>query len=242
MKFCNTTQHNFTATPNAEIILEAQKNPKLKEYLQKCELNLADSVSLLWAAMVQKYQWSTSRALTELLLLPIRKHTWNKALPEQVCGSDIFYDICADAEKRNKSIFLLGGQDGIAKQTKIVFQKKYPNLNIVGATPGSPQKKDDKEIIEQINSSKPNILFLAYGCPKQELWISRNVKKCPSVKATMGVGGTFDFVSGKIKRAPKGFRTMGLEWLWRLLLQPSRAKRIFRAIFVFPYVFLRNRN
>ena len=233
----------YTATPNAEILLETQKNPKLKEYLQQCSLNLADSVSLLWAAECQERDWNLVRAIFELLFLPLRKSSWT-ALPERVSGSDFFLDICeatTKAKAQTLKIFLLGGAEGIAEQTKKILEQKYPNINIVGTLAGSPIAADDTEMVSRVNKVQPDILFVAYGCPKQELWIARNLAKCPSVKVAMGIGGTFDFVSGQIKRAPKLFQKLGLEWFWRLILQPSRAKRIFRAVFVFPFVFLKNR-
>ena len=246
----------FTATPNAEILLEAENNPKLKKYLQQCELNLADSVSLLWAAECQAHDWSFVRAIFELIFLPIRKSSWT-ALPERVSGSDFFLDICEATTKApfdkgggsksrgilstNLKIFLLGGAEGIAQKTKEILEQKYTNINIVETLAGSPMEADDADMISAINKAQPDILFIAYGCPKQELWIARNLSKCPSVKVAMGIGGTFDFVSGQIKRAPKTFQKIGLEWLWRLVLQPSRLKRIFRAVFVFPFVFLKNR-
>jgi len=239
VSFCNGEKQVFTATPNAEIILEAQENKELKKYLQACELNLADSVSLLWASMVFAKKWSKIRAIGELLLLPVRKHFWTEILPERVCGSDVFYDICAEAERKNKSVFLMGGLGEVPEKAKNIIQKKFPKLQLLGGISGSPFKKDDEEIVEIVNKETPDILFLAYGCPLQELWILRNLKKCKSVKVACGIGGTFDFVTGNIKRAPKAFQFLGLEWLWRLVLQPSRWKRIFRALFVFPYMVLR---
>ncbi len=231
-----------TATPNAEILLEAHKNPELKKYLQQCELNLADSVSLLWAGAVVENGWSNMRAIAELLFLPFRKSSWT-AFPETVSGSDFFLEICKTLnEKRSHRIFLLGGEKNVAQKAKLNLLKQYQNLEIVGATDGSPLEKDDAEMVAEINKTKPDILFLAYGCPKQELWIARNLKKCPTVKVAMGVGGTFDFVAGKIKRAPKFLQKLGLEWLWRLILQPSRIGRILRAVFIFPYIFLKNRK
>ena len=122
----------------------------------------------------------------------------------------------------------------IAKKSSEILLQKYPALKICGAIDGSPFEKDDKETISLIQKMQPDILIVCYGCPLQELWIQRNLKKCLSVKAAIGLGGTFDFLSGNIKRAPKIFRALGIEWLWRLMLQPSRWKRIFRAVFVFP--------
>lgn len=238
--FCDQEGQFFTATPNAEILLASQKNEKLKTFLQKSSLNTPDSVSLLWASMVQGEKWSVFRSIFELFLLPVRKRLWTKYLPERVCGSDIFYDICEEAEKQGRSIFLAGGMGGVAQKTLNIVQKKYSTLKIFGGIDGSPREKDDEWMREEINKVKPDILFLAYGCPAQELWIERNLKYCPSVKVAMGIGGTFDFVAGNIKRAPKVFQNLGLEWLWRLFLQPSRFKRILNAVFVFPFRFLKS--
>ncbi len=236
----------FSSTPNAEILLESRKNKKLSSYLKNCDLNLADSVSLLWAGMVQECRWSNFRAVIELVFLPFRKNGWKKTFPEQICGSDFFLDVCEvinkDKNPDNFSIFLLGGGNGIARKTKMQLQSDFPNLKIVGAMAGSPKPSFDKSIIKKINNVAPRLIFIAYGCPKQELWIARNLKKCKTVKIAMGIGGTFDFVSGKVKRAPKWMRSIGFEWMWRYILQPSRYKRIFSAVFVFPYIFLRNRK
>lgn len=232
--FCSTKNQHYAATPNAEILLESEKNPQLKSFLQSSSLNTADSVSLLWASMYLGKKWSKFRAVMELLFLPIRKKSWKEFLPEQVCGSDLIYDICEEAERQKRSIFLLGGMGDVAQRSSEVLLKKYPRLKIRGVFSGSPFEKGDKETLSRIKKANPDILVVCYGCPSQELWIQRNLKKCPSVKAAIGLGGTFDFLSGNIKRAPKPFHILGVEWLWRLMIQPSRWKRIFRAVFVFP--------
>ena len=242
LNFCNhKRQKYFTATPNAEILLESLKNSELKKYLQNCQLNVADSVSLLWAAEVLEKKWGIIRAIFELLFLPFRKKKWT-ALPERVCGSDLFWDICEKVAEKKLKIFLLGAGPGIAVKTQKILEKKFSKIKIVGAMEGSPLKKEDKTMQKKISITQPDIIFVAYGCPKQELWIARNLKKIPSVKVAMGIGGSFDFAVGKIKRAPKLFRTLGLEWLWRLIQEPrKRGKRIFQAVFVFPWIFLKHR-
>lgn len=233
--FDNNKQH-FTATPNAEIILAAQANSELMEFLTDSSLNLADSVSLQWASRVKKYDWGFFRSLLDLILIPFKKaERGTDLISERVCGSDIFLDICERAAKEHKTIFLLGGLDDVPQKTKEFLLKQMPNLKVLDAISGSPHERDDESVRKLVNKSKPDILFLAYGCPAQELWIKRNLKHCPSVKVAMGIGGSFDFVSGKIKRAPFLFQKLGLEWLWRLILEPSRLKRIMRAVILFPY-------
>ncbi len=233
VSLCDEKGTYFTATPNAEILLEARENEDLKQYLQQCVLNVPDSVSLLWAGECLNQKWGKMRSILELLALPVRKRFWT-AFPEQVCGSDLFWDICAEAEKKERSLFLLGGEGTVAKETLKFVQKMYPKLKVVGAAAGSPLAQDDDLVVAEINRVKPDIIFVAYGCPKQELWIARNLKKCETASVAMGIGGTFDFVVGKVKRAPKMFRMVGLEWLWRLIMEPRRWKRIWRAVWVFP--------
>lgn len=221
------------ATPNAEILLETQKNSKLTKFLQHTDLNVADSVSLLWAGAYVENNWSKFRAVLELLFLPIRKKHWKNTFPETVTGSDLYLEICKKAEKERLKIYCLGGSEKVSEKNKNFIQEKFPKLKI-SAHSGDGRPKGDKENIEKINEAKPDILFIAYGCPKQELWIERNLKKCASVRVAIGIGGTFDFYAGKLKRAPKWMQRLGLEWLWRLILQPTRIKRIWNAVVVFP--------
>ena len=111
--------------------------------------------------------------------------------------------------------------------------KEYPKSIFAGSYAGSPDKEDEEHIVEMINRGKPDILFVAYGSPAQELWIHRNLFKLDSVKVAIGVGGAFDFAAGMVKRAPKWVQKIGLEWLWRLIREPKRIKRIWNATYVF---------
>ena len=126
------------------------------------------------------------------------------------------------------------------------MSKKYNYLNIVGAETGIPNSKfqipnsnNDKlneELIQRINKTKPDIIFVAFGSPKQEEWIHESLKRIPSVKLAIGVGGSFDFISGKTKRAPLIFQKLWLEWLWRLILEPRRIGRIYNATVKFSWL------
>lgn len=221
----------YAATPNAEIILESEKNPGLKRFLKSCVLNFCDAVSLQWAIEYKAKEWSKLRAVFELLFLPLRRKNWD-TIPKTVCGSDIFEDICREASTQGVKIFLLGGLNGVAQETKDILEKKYPKIKIVGLSEGSP--KDDK-LVSKIAKNNPQIIFVAYGCPSQEMWIARNLKKIPTARIAMGIGGTFDFMAGHIPRAPESVRKLGLEWCYRLFKQPTRAGRIWKAVVVFPW-------
>lgn len=168
-----------------------------------------------------------------LILVFIKPDSCKKIILSRISGSDLFLDIVKESEKTGWRIFLLGAGDGVAEKAISKLKIKYPKANLVGSYVGSPKENEEDNICSYINNAKPDVLFVAYGSPAQEFWIDRNLKKLNSVNIAIGVGGTFDFVAGRIKRAPVIFQKVGLEWLWRLFLEPSRIKRIWRATFVF---------
>ncbi len=227
------TQHHI-ATPNPEMILAAQNDPEFLALLQLTTLNTPDGIGIVWAASAEHDPiW---KSVLKLALLPVKKP--RTPLPERVTGVDLFLDICHHASQTSKKIFLLGAQPGVAEKTKQVLETLYPQIQIVGTHSGSPSPFEEEKIKDLINDVSPDILFVAYGAPAQEKWIARNLRKMPTVKVAIGVGGTFDFVSGQIRRAPLLLQKTGLEWLYRLYKEPTRWKRIANATVVFPWRFL----
>lgn len=217
--FAQSKKQHYICTPNPEIVLEAQKNKKFLKILNNSDLNIPDGVGIIWAAKYLK-QGSLQR----------------------VTGVDLMEKICEKAAKENLKIFLLGAANGVAQKVKTILKNKYPGLKISGVYSGSPSKKEENMIIKKINNSGAEILFAAFGAPKQELWIARNLKKLTKIKLAMGVGGSFDFIAGLRKRAPKWLQKIGLEWLYRLIQQPSRVKRIYNATIKFPIKILKNKQ
>ncbi len=150
-------------------------------------------------------------------------------IKKNIPGIDFMLAICKLAEKENKKVFLLGGKNGVAQKTKDALKNMFFNINICEVS------EDLSSCYNLIKNSNPDIIFVALGAPKQEIWISENLNKFPTIKVAMGVGGAFDILSGKIKRAPLFLRKIHLEWLWRFLKEPKkRFKRIINAVFVFP--------
>ena len=134
---------------------------------------------------------------------------------------------------------MIGGGEGIAENAAENLRKKYLGLQI-GTVP-QIQSLQRRTVSEgQSLSEEQSLLFVALGMPKQEKWINENLKKMPSVRLAMGVGGAFDFMAGQVPRAPKFLRAIGLEWLWRFFCQPWRIKRIFKAVIIFPYLVIRS--
>lgn len=248
LNLAKNKEKHFIATPNPEMLLEAGKNPKFLSVLNKSSLNVPDGTGILWAAkylkviennrskLLKTIKWILS--LLSALLYP----SYTKSeLKERVTGVDLMEKICQKSSQENLKIFLLGAKEGVAEKAKETLEKKYPNLKITGFHAGSPKESEEKTIINKINESEAQILFVAYGAPSQELWISRNLKKLHSIKLAMGVGGSFDFIANVRKRAPQWMQKIGLEWIYRLLQQPSRFKRIFNATIKFPVKILKNR-
>lgn len=152
-------------------------------------------------------------------------------------GVDLVWSISELAEQKKYPVYFLGAGEMVAAIAAEVLQKKFPELKFVGAESGgeiaNPQATD-QDLVERINDAKPKILFIAFGHVKQEKWIFHHLDQLPSVKLAIGVGGALDYISGTVKRAPKFLQRAGLEWLYRLIKQPSRWKRILDATIVFP--------
>lgn len=201
-------------TPNNEMIVEAQKNSTFKSLLQSSELNLPDSTGLLWAA-----------ART------------GQHLPERVTGVDTVERLLRSLSSEHP-VFFLGGRKGVGERAAKKCAMNNGQCSIT-TFEGSPAEEDAAEIIKRINDSGAHLLLVAYGAPAQDIWINQHIMQLTSVRVAIGIGGTFDFLSGSIKRAPKWMQRSGIEWLWRLILQPSRIGRIFTAVIRFPLLVLR---
>lgn len=211
----NEKQFHHVMTPNSEMLVEASKNPSFHALLNRTDLNIADSAGMLWAA----------------------KRT-DQFLPERVTGVDTVIDLCQKLSE-DTPVFLLGAWGDTALKAAQVLQKKNPHLRIVGSYAGSPKQEDVHSLIQMINDSGAHLLLVAFGAPKQDLWIDAYRDRLIHVRVAMGVGGTFDFIAGVHKRAPKIFQNLGIEWLWRLMREPKRFPRIWRAVVTFPWMVLR---
>ena len=194
------TPHQI-CTANPEFVMTAQRRPDFLRVLQEADLVLPDGVGLLWAAKRMGHP-----------------------LPERVTGSDGIYLLAERAAREGWRMFLLGAMPGVAEKTASILAQRYPGLHVVGTYPGSPRDEDYPEIARRIKAAQPDILLVAYGAPKQDLWIAQH-KEDLGVPVSMGVGGAFDFVAGVQKRAPRWLIRLNLEWLWRLVTQPWRWKR-----------------
>jgi heptosyltransferase-2 len=203
-------------TVNPEFIVAAQSDDEFRNILNVSSLALPDGVGLLWAA----------RFL-------------GRPLQERVTGTDTMQRVAALAAQKGYSLFLLGAASGIAVATAARLCEVYPGLKIVGTHAGSPAPEEEDEIVRLIQKAEPDVLFVAYGAPQQDRWIARNLIRL-GVPVAMGVGGAFDFISGRAKRAPRWLQRLGLEWLHRLLHEPWRWRRML-ALPKFVWLVVRER-
>jgi N-acetylglucosaminyldiphosphoundecaprenol N-acetyl-beta-D-mannosaminyltransferase len=233
-------KRHLITTPNPEMVLESRKNDELKAVLQASNLSVPDGIGILWAAYYLSLprkksffarMWQLKCSLFKVL---IRSKTIRSVLPERVTGSDLLFKIVNLSQQEKWRIFLLGAAPGVGKVAIERLNKKYPQAIFAGSFAGTPAKSHEDELCQLIDKSGADILFVAYGSPAQEIWIHRNLEKLSSVKVAIGVGGAIDFAAGVARRAPVFLRKIGLEWLWRVLLQPSRIRRIWNATVRFP--------
>ncbi len=194
----------FLFTPNTEMVMNTKRDDELKKILQESDYTIPDGIGIVWAI----------------------KKIYKKKI-KRITGVDFIQEVCGIAAKTEQSVFFLGAKEGVGKKCSQVLLKQYPQLRISGAYSGrSSDSFSDfpQKVQEQLK--KTDILFVAFGSPRQEKWISTNKKEFPSLKIAMGVGGSFDFISGDIPRAPHFMRKLGVEWLFRLWMQPWRIKRM----------------
>ncbi len=196
-------------TPNPEIVMGAKENNKLKELINNGDLITADGIGLIYASKIKR-----------------------RPLKERVTGYDLSMELLNIANENNYKLYLLGGKEGVAKAAAENIQKDYPNIRIVGYHHGYfkgshnnyQNHQEELKIIEDINVTEPDIIFVGLGFPNQEIWIDTNKSKITG-KVIIGNGGVMDILSGNLKKTPDIYRKLGLEWLYRLIKEPSRIKR-----------------
>jgi len=221
-KFLYDDKANYIVTTNPEFVIRAGEDSEFKNILNKADLSLADGFGL--------------KLMSFLRGINIRR----------VSGADLMLKICQIAEQEKKSVFFVGGARDVAKDVALKLIERFEELEIAGAEHGlkfnsfddKKYQEENKKLLQRINNKKPDIIFVAFGAPKQEKWIFQNLDKIYGLKLAIGVGGSFDYYSKKVRRAPKAVRFIGMEWLWRFILQPWRFKRIFNAVIKFPLLFM----
>lgn len=235
----NKAEKTWIITAYSEFIYKSLKDKQLNTLLNSADLIIPDGISVFWTKYFFEFSLYFKNAYLKFLEIAWQifyslifffleqKKYYEKIHAEKISGSDLIFDLCALATKHDYSVFLLGGFGSTTELAANNLKRSFPSLNIVGF---SNANSDNSEIVNIINQKKPDILFVAYGPIKQEKWIFKHKDQLSS-KLFIGVGGTFDYLAGKQPQPPKKIRQVGLEWLWRLVTQPKRFKRIFNSTF-----------
>jgi N-acetylglucosaminyldiphosphoundecaprenol N-acetyl-beta-D-mannosaminyltransferase len=197
----NDKKGSYILAVNAEKFMQLRKNLSLKKIFEKASLLLPDGVGAVWAL-----RWRY------------------RLMTERVPSVDLMQNICKQSAVKGYRIFIYGAKEEVNKKAVEKFHSLYPGINIVGRSNGYVSQDDMEGLIDEINRSEADILFVALGSPKQELWIQKYLPKL-NVKVCQGIGGTLDAITGQTKRAPALFQKLPLEWLYRLIIDPKRIRR-----------------
>ncbi len=193
---------SLIVTPNSEIVVNAGKNDLLMDAIKQAEMVIPDGVGLVYASKILGHP-----------------------LQERVTGIDFLGRALGYLAETGKTAYLFGSKPGIAEKAAARMEEAYPGLKIAGTHHGYFKEEEEEEILREINEAAPDLLCVALGSPKQELFVLK-YKDRLKAKAAIGVGGSLDVWSGDLKRAPEFYRKHGLEWLYRFIQEPSRYKRM----------------
>ncbi|WP_338230662.1 WecB/TagA/CpsF family glycosyltransferase [Lactiplantibacillus paraxiangfangensis] len=191
--------NRFVVTANPEILMYAREHPDYQQVFRQADYIAPDGIGVIQGA--------------QILGTP---------LPERITGYDTLLELLKWGGQTHRRIFLLGAKPAVLKQVTATIQRDYPGIEIVGARDG--YFDDEAAVAAQIVAAKPEMVFVATGFPKQELFIAKYRQRYAAL--WMGVGGSFDVIAGAVKRAPQFWQKHHIEWLYRLIQEPSRFKRM----------------
>lgn len=202
MGFFNEERLHTVFTPNSEIIMAAYRDPEFCKMLNSADLLTADGIGVVYASKILK-----------------------RPINERAAGYDIARRVLEKLNYTEHKLFLFGGKPGVADEAAANLRKEYKELNIAGTRNGYFKPEEEEEIVDQINASGADIVFVCLGAPKQEKWINAHKNEL-RVKVAMGIGGSLDVFAGRVERAPDFWCKIGMEWFYRLVKEPWRAGRM----------------
>lgn len=192
----------YVFTPNSEILMQAYRDKEFCDILNTASLLTADGIGVIYASKILK-----------------------NPIAERCAGFDITCRLFEKMAPEGKTVYLFGSKPGVAEKAKQNIESKYSGVKVVGFSDGYFDEQKEKQIIEDINTKKPDVLLVCLGAPKQEKWIYAHKNEL-DVKVCLGVGGTMDVLSGESERAPEFYIKHNIEWLYRLVSQPTRIGRM----------------
>lgn len=202
--FIQEKKPHQVVTLNSLMANDAYRDSQLRKILAQSDLVICDSIGIFWAMQFL-----------------------GKPIPAVIPGIDLMYELCKISEREGYRIYLLGGEKEVIEKTVLRLKERFPQIKFAGWQDGYFSPEEEKEIVREIRNLSPDILFLALGSPKQEKWANAYLKEL-NTNLVIGLGGSFDIISGKLRRAPVRLRRIGLEWLFRLYQEPRRIKKIIQ--------------
>lgn len=226
----------FVITPYSEFLYTSMHEPEFRPIFNSADFAIADGIGILWADLFLNIPFKSNRYYINILeawwhvvwtgaSILLNPKLLYKNIPEKIVGADLIWDLAAVAEKNNFSVYLLGAKDNEAVVTAEELKAKFPNLNIVGT---SNKSMGDESVFTDLENAKPDMLLIAWPAQLAEKWINHNLAKLHTC-FVIALGGTFDYIAGTKKQPPQFVRRIGLEWLYRLITQPTRIRRIYNA-------------
>lgn len=204
-KFIQSGQPHQHVVVNVDKLVKASRDGELRRIINNCALINVDGMPVVWAS-----------------------HLLGKPLKERVAGVDLFESLMQRSTEKGWRVYLLGAREEIVSDVKRVYEQKYPGLTVAGHRNGYWKQEEEAEVVEQIKAAQADLLFVAISSPKKERFLGRYQAEL-RIPFAMGVGGTFDVVVGKVRRAPVWMQNGGLEWFYRFLQEP---RRMFKRYFV----------
>ncbi len=201
-RFLHDGGTHLIVTADSSMLVMATEDPELRSLINAADLVVPDSAGVVWAA----------------------KHVGSPA-PERVTGVDLMERLCALAAEEGRTAYFLGAAPGVAEEAAHALEARYPGFKVAGTHHGFLQPGDEAAIEEEILRLRPDMLFVAMGIPRQEKWIVARQARL-GVPLAMGVGGSLDCHSGRVQRAPRVYQRLNIEWLYRLITNPSKAKKV----------------
>lgn len=202
-EFVSSRRPHHVVTSDSLMLVRAQRDEEFRQILERADLVTPDGAGVIWAGRML-----------------------GQRLREKVSGVDLVERICGIAAERGFSVYLLGGSPGVAEEAARVLAQRHPGLKVAGTRHGYFCAGEEGEIVEGIAAVRPEVLFVGLGAPRQEKWITANLNRL-GVPVCIGVGGSFDVISGRLARAPVWMQRWGLEWLYRVMKEPKRLPKLF---------------
>ncbi len=228
------------ATVNPEFVVESFANPAFADILSRSSC-VVDGQGIVFAERFSRHWGNSPTWLRFAMLFPAMvrfalKKPADSAFPEIIPGSELVYDLVELCARKGWTIAFVGGGEGVADTAAKRLSERYPNARFAYADSGFPRYDLRQSCVDELVRIRPDAIFVAIGSPKQERFIAEDLfPNLPDAKFAVGLGGTFDFIAGKVPRAPGFFRKAKLEWFYRLLKEPKlRYRRILRAVVTFP--------